>query len=117
MKSSDLRNSLAGSQTKGLSEYQRRVSWLETSPFSIRGREAGNSQSWKARGNLGPRDSILHQTVSRLPVANKGSWDPGRLTSARSSQPEISSPEETPSTPEVVHSLSTRETEWLGLGR
>ena len=40
-------------------------------------RQAGNSQSQKARGNLGPRDGILHQTVSRLPVANQvflGSW-------------------------------------------
>ena len=39
--------------------------------------QAGDSQSWKARGNLGPRDGILHQTVSRLPVANHvflGSW-------------------------------------------
>ena len=40
-------------------------------------RQAGDSQSQKARGNLGPRDGILHQTVSRLPVANQvflGSW-------------------------------------------
>ena len=40
-------------------------------------RQAGNSQSQKARGNLGPRDGILHQTVSRLPVTNQvflGSW-------------------------------------------
>ena len=39
-------------------------------------RQAGESQSWKARGNLSPRD-IVHQTVSRLPVANQvflGSW-------------------------------------------
>ena len=37
----------------------------------------GDSQSQKARGNLGPRDSIHHQTVSRLSVANQvflGSW-------------------------------------------
>ena len=37
----------------------------------------GDSQSWKVRGNLGPRDGILHQTVSRLSVANQvflGSW-------------------------------------------
>ena len=36
-----------------------------------------DSQSWKARGKLGPRDGILYQTVSRLPVANQdllGSW-------------------------------------------
>ena len=31
-------------------------------------RQVGDSQSWKARGNLGHRDGILHQTVSRLPV-------------------------------------------------
>ena len=33
-------------------------------------RQAGDSKSQKARGNLSPRDGILHQTVSRLPVAN-----------------------------------------------
>ena len=41
------------------------------------GRQAGNSQSQKARGKLGPRDSIPCQTASRLPVANHvflGSW-------------------------------------------
>ena len=41
------------------------------------GRQVGNIQSWKARGKLGPRDSIPCQTVSRLPVANQvflGSW-------------------------------------------
>ena len=45
-------------------------------------RQVGNSRSRKARGNLGLRDGILHQTVSRLPVA-KFSWDPGWLTSTR----------------------------------
>ena len=38
-------------------------------------RQVGDCQ--EARGNLGPRDSILHQTVSRLPVANQvflGPW-------------------------------------------
>ena len=34
-------------------------------------RQVGNSQSQKARGNLGPRHSILYQTVSKLPVANQ----------------------------------------------
>ena len=40
-------------------------------------RQAGDSQSWKARGNLGPRNGIFHQIVSRLPVAKQvflGSW-------------------------------------------
>ena len=40
-------------------------------------RQAGDSQSQKARDGLDPRDKILHQMVSRLPVANQvflGSW-------------------------------------------
>ena len=46
-------------------------------PLLVAKRQVGESQSQKVRGNLGPRDSILHQTVSRLPVANQvflGSW-------------------------------------------
>ena len=46
-------------------------------PLLVVERQAGDSQSWNARGKLGPRDSILYQTVSRLPVANQvflGSW-------------------------------------------
>ena len=43
-----------------------------------RSRETGEQQpELKARGNLGPRDGILHQTASKLPVANQvflGSW-------------------------------------------
>ena len=77
MKSSYLRYCQAHSQNKGLSEYQRRVSWLQTGPSPTRGREAGWQQPEPERGNLGPRDSILHQTASRLPVANQmflGSW-------------------------------------------
>ena len=34
-------------------------------------RQAGDCQSQKTRGNLGPRDGILHQTVSRLLVAKQ----------------------------------------------
>ena len=40
-------------------------------------RQVGNRQSRKARGNLGFRDGILHQTMSRLPVTNQvflGFW-------------------------------------------
>ena len=71
-------------QNKGLSEYQRRVSRLRTAhPPPEAGRQAGDSQSQKERGKLGPRDGIPYQTVSRLPVANKSSWGPGRLTSIR----------------------------------
>ena len=46
-------------------------------PTPEAGRLVGDSQSQKVRGNLSPRDSILHQTVSRLPVPNHvflGSW-------------------------------------------
>ena len=65
---------------KRLSEYQRRASWLLTGPSLLEAeRQVCYSQSWKVRGcrNLGPRDSIFHQTVSRLPVAHHaflGSW-------------------------------------------
>ena len=41
------------------------------------GREAGGQQPELERGHLGPRDGILYQIVSRLPVANQvflGSW-------------------------------------------
>ena len=75
-KISNLRHSWACSQNKGLSEYQRRASQLRTGPSPCQ-RQVGDSQNRKARGNLGPRDDILHQTVSGLPVANQvflGSW-------------------------------------------
>ena len=39
--------------------------------------QVSGSQSLKARSNLGPRDSILHQNVSKFLVANQvflGSW-------------------------------------------
>ena len=57
-----------------MSKYQRRASWLQTGPFPPpeAERQAGDSKSQKARGN-----GLLHQTVSRLPVANQvflGSW-------------------------------------------
>ena len=66
-------------------------------------RQAGGSQSWKARGNLGPRDGILYQTASRLPVANQvflGSWRVDIHQEGCSQK--ISSPEETHSTPETA---------------
>ena len=51
------------------------MDWPLTLPEAER--QVGNSQRWKMRGNLGPRDGILHQTVSRLLLANHiflGSW-------------------------------------------
>ena len=57
---------------KGLSEYQRRDSWLWTGPSSARRREqAGARQSWKARDKHGPREGIPYQTVNRLSVSNQ----------------------------------------------
>ena len=43
---------------------------VQASPLLEAERQASDSQSWKARGDLGPRDGILHQTMSRLLVAN-----------------------------------------------
>ena len=58
MKGSNLTCNLASSQNKGLSEQQRRASWLQTGPSPLLDAEqqAGDSQSQKARGNLSPRD-------------------------------------------------------------
>ena len=46
-------------------------------PLPEAGGQLGDSQIRKARGKLVPRDGILHQTASRLPVSNQvflGSW-------------------------------------------
>ena len=77
MKSSNLRQCQAHSQNRGLSEYQRRVSRLQTRSSPAGGREAGERQQEPERGKLGPRDSIPYQTASRLPVTNQvflGPW-------------------------------------------
>ena len=74
MKISNLRHSWACSQNKGLSEYQRRAGRLWTGPCPAGGREAGGRPPELERGNLGPRDNILYQTASRLPVANQDFW-------------------------------------------
>ena len=70
---------LARSQNKALSEYQRRASQLCTctSPPLEAERQACDSQSLKEGAISAPETGILHQTVSRLPVANHiflGSW-------------------------------------------
>ena len=63
---------------KALSEYQRRANQLQTgaSPHQRqRGRQV--TEEPEAMGNVGPRDGILHQTESRLPVTNQvflGPW-------------------------------------------
>ena len=70
------------SQNKGLSEYQRRASWLCTAPppnpLRQRGRRAATrARRQEATAILAPETGIFHQTVSRLAVANHvflGSW-------------------------------------------
>ena len=77
VKSPNLRHCRVCSQNKGLSEYQRRASRQQTGPSPAGGREAGRRQPEPEKGNFGPRDGILYQTASRLPVANQvflGSW-------------------------------------------
>ena len=85
MKSPNPRQCWARSQNKGLSEYQRRASRLQTGPSPTEVRETGRQQAERERDKLRPRDSILYQTASRLPVANQdllGFWMvniPGRV--------------------------------------
>ena len=78
--------SLACSQNKGLSKYQRRASLLHTGPAPShqrqRGRKTHYRQNQKARGNLSPRDWHPPPNCNRLPVA-RSSWDSEWLTSAR----------------------------------
>ena len=87
-------------------------------PLQEAERQAGDSQSRKARGNLGPRDSILHQTVSRLPVANHiflGSWMVDIWQEGHSLR---SAPQRRHTAQlEKVLLQHTWETEWLGPGR
>ena len=71
-------HSQACSQNKGLSKYQRKVSQLQIGP-SPHQRHRGRRVTARAirRGATSARDGILHQTVSRLPVANQiflGFW-------------------------------------------
>ena len=76
-KSPNLRHCWARSPNKGLSEYQRRASWLQAGPNPAGGWEAGGQQPEPERGTLGPRDGVFYQTVSRLPVAKQdflGFW-------------------------------------------
>ena len=76
-----------------------------------------DSQSRKARAAAisAPETGILHQTVSRNPVANHillRSWMVDICQ-----EPEMGSPEETHGTPEMVLSRYTWETERPGPGR
>jgi len=107
VKSSNLRHCQAPSQNKRLSDPQRKATGCGPAhPPPEAERQASDSQSWKVRGNLGPRDGVLYQTASWLPVANQVflvSW-------TVDIHQEVSSPEETHSTPEIALLLHTQET-------
>ena len=77
MKGSNLRHSLAGSKNKGLIEYQSRASCLSSSPFPLTEAERQTARARRQGAISASETGILHQTVSRLPVANHvflGSW-------------------------------------------
>ena len=76
-KNSNLRHCWPAHRTKDWANIRELAGSRPAHPSLEAGRQAGNSQSQKAMGNLGPRDGILYQTVSRLPVANQdvpGFW-------------------------------------------
>ena len=103
--------------SKGLSKYQRRASQLWTGPSPTGGREAGRRHPEPERGNLSPRDSILYQTASRLPVANQdflGFW---AVDICQEGHSQRSAPQETHGTPETGAPAATQDTELLGSGR
>ena len=83
-KSSNLRRCPARSQHKGLREYQRRASRLQTGPAHPSpetGRQAANSQSQRERGKLAPELASSTKLRAGSLLLSKSSWDPGRLPS------------------------------------
>ena len=82
MKSSNLRHSRAHSQNKGLSEYQRRFSWLQTGPPPAGGRWA-TARAGRQGEILAPETASSTKLRAGSQLLTKSSWDPGQLTSAR----------------------------------
>ena len=80
--------------------------------------QAGGSQNWMARGNLHPRDGILHQTVSRFSVTNQVFLGPWTVYIRRESHSHKSAPQRrhTAHLRQHCHQC-TQETEQLGWGR
>ena len=74
MKSSSLMHAGSTNRTKDCANTRGKLlGCRQTNPP----REAGRQQPEQERGKLSPRDGILYQIVSRLPVANQvflGSW-------------------------------------------
>jgi len=78
--------SLAHSQNKGLSEYQRRASWLWTGPSPPGGREAGRLVTARAgrQGTVAisaPEMASSTKMWAGSQLLTTSSWDPGWLTS------------------------------------
>ena len=85
VKGSNLMWSQAHSQNKGLSEYQRRASWLQTGP-SPRQRQRGTQVTARARrrgATSAPQMASSTKLLAGSQLLTKSSWDPGQLTSAR----------------------------------
>ena len=85
MKGSNLTHSLARSQNKGMSEYQRRAIQVCTDPSTQleAERQVCHSQSQKARGNLGLRPASSTKLWAGSQLLTTSSWDTGWLTSAK----------------------------------
>ena len=85
LKSSHLRHSLAHSQNKGLSEYQRRASRLRTGPcpcWRQRGRRV--TASTRRQGAISaPEMASSTKLWMGFQLLTTSSWDPGWLTPAR----------------------------------
>jgi len=92
-------------------------------PSTLHQRQRGRPVTSRARKQGAPailalETSILHQTVSRLPVANHvllGFWTVDICQEGHSLR--SAPPEETLGIPEMVLSWCTRESERLGMGR
>ena len=83
--SSNLRQTLTCSQNKGLSEYQRRASRLQTSPASCwRQRARWVTARAGGRGAISaPEMASSTKIWADSQLLTKSSWDPGGLTFAR----------------------------------
>ena len=94
MKSSNLRPSQACSQNKGLSEYQRRASQLQTGPSLTGGREVGGWQPEpEGKGQSRPQRRHPLPNWAGSQLLTKSSWDPGWLASTRRAAARRSDPQ------------------------
>ena len=83
MKSPNLRHGQAHSQNKGLSEYQRRASRLQTGPSPAGDRDSGRATQSLKGAISAPEKASSTKLRSGSQLLSKSSWDPGRLTSTR----------------------------------